>query len=343
MIITIVVSIISLGLLIFFHEFGHFIIAKKIGIRVEKFSLGFGPELAGFTKGETRYLISLIPFGGYVKMAGESPEATRQGMPWEFNMRSVGERMLVVFFGPLFNFVLAFLLFVIVFIAGVASFDIDTTTIGKISEGYPAQTAGLLPGDKITSINGEEVSNWVEVQGNIQKGIEHPLNIKVLRETREMEFKILPKWDRDEMRKILGISPKETMKKFSILKAIYEGFLQTILLAYAILKGLFLIIFGRIKPDIAGPIGIVQMLGAQARYGFTSLLYFVGFLSVNLAIINLFPIPIADGGLIFLLGIEKLRGKPVSAKNRQLLEQIGLVLIITLMVFATFKDIVRIR
>ncbi len=342
MITTIVVSIISLGLLIFFHELGHFLIAKKIGIRVEKFSLGFGPELIGFTKGETRYLVSLIPFGGYVKMAGENSQA-RQGMPWEFNMRSVGERMLVVFFGPLFNFILAFLLFVIVFKIGVVSFNIDTTIIGKISEGYPAQTAGLVPGDKIISINGEKVSNWMEVQGNIRKGIEHPLNIRVLRGTREMELKILPRWDKDEMRKIIGISPQESIKKFSILKAIYEGFLQTVLLTYAILKGLFLIIIGRIKPDIAGPIGIVQMLGAQVRYGITSLLYFIGFLSVNLAIINLFPIPIVDGGVILLLFIEKLKGKPVSDKNRQLLEQIGLVLLIILMIFATFKDIVRIR
>jgi len=344
MITTVIVSIIAIGLLIFFHELGHFIMAKKIGVRVEKFSLGFGPELIGFTKGETRYLISLIPFGGYVKMAGENSSEREGGMPWEFNMRSVGERMLVIFFGPLFNFILAFLLFVIVFKIGVVSFNIDTTIIGKISEGYPAQTAGLLPDDKIISINNEKVSSWVEVQGNIRKGIEHPLNIKVLRGTKEMEFKILPEWDKGEMRKIIGISPQESIKKFSIPGAIYEGFLHAISLTYAILKGLVLIIFGKVKADIAGPIGIIQMLGTQARSGITSLLYFVGFLSINLTIINLFiPIPITDGGLILLLGIEKLEGKPVSDKNRQLLEQIGLVLLITLMVFATFKDIMRIR
>lgn len=345
MLTTIVVSVISLGLLIFFHELGHFIMAKKVGIRVEKFSMGFGPELMGFTKGETRYLISAVPFGGYVKMAGENSTEREKGDSREFNMRSVWERMLVVFFGPFFNFILAFLLFVIVFIAGVTSFDIDTTTIGKISDGYPARIAGLLPGDKIISINGETVSNWVEVQGNIRKGIglNRPLNIKILRETREKEFNVLPKWDKEEGRKILGVSPRETVKKFSIPQAIYEGFLQTVMLAYAILKGLFLIIFGKVKADIAGPIGIVQMLGAQARYGITSLLYFVGFLSVNLAIINLFPIPIVDGGVILLLLIEKFRGRPVSDKNRQLLEQVGLALLITLMVFATFKDIMRIR
>lgn len=343
MITTIIVSVISLGLLVFFHELGHFLTAKKVGIRVEKFSFGLGPEIIGFTRGGTRYLISAIPFGGYVKMAGENSSKRESGNPWEFNMRSVRERMLVVFFGPFFNFVLAFVLFVIVFKMGVVSFNIDTTIIGKISEGYPAQDAGLLPGDKITSINQEIVSNWMEVQGGIRKGIKHPLDIKILRGTHEMEFKILPKWDKEERREILGISPQETMKKFSILEAIYEGFLQTVSLTYAIIKGLFMIIVGKIKPDVAGPIGIVQMLGAQARHGITSLLYFVGFLSVNLAIINLFPVPVFDGGIILLLLIEKLRGKPVSDKNRELLEQIGWMFLITLMVFATFKDIMRIR
>lgn len=342
MITTIVVSIVALGLLIFFHEFGHFIIAKKIGIRVEKFSLGFGPQIAGFTKGETKYLVSLIPFGGYVKMAGEN-YSSKQGLPWEFSMRSIGERVLVVFFGPLFNFILAFLLFTIVFKIGVVSFNIDSTIIGKVSEGYPAQTSGLLTGDKIVSINGEKVSNWMDVQRNIRKGINDTINIKILRGAREVEFKILPRWDTEEKRKIIGISPQESIKKFSMPGAIYEGFIQTVLLTYAIFKGLFLAIFGRIKLDLAGPIGIVQMLGAQARYGIASLLYFIGFLSVNLAIINLFPIPVFDGGVILILGIEKLMGKPVSEKNRRMLEQIGLAFLITLMIFATFRDIMRIR
>jgi regulator of sigma E protease len=345
MIMTIVVSVISLGLLIFFHELGHFLMAKKIGIRVEKFSLGFGRELIGFTRGETRYLISVIPFGGYVKMAGENSAERGKGDSWEFNMRSVWETMLVVFFGPFFNFVLAFLLFVIVFIAGVSSFNSDTTIIGKVSDGYPAQAAGLLSGDKIISINGEKVSNWVEVQGGIRKGIDsnRALDIKILREMQEKELNVLPKWDKTEGRKILGVSPQETVKKFSVLEAIKEGFMQTVTLSYAIMKGLFMVIFGKVKADIAGPIGIVQMLGAQARYGITSLLYFVGFLSVNLAIINLFPIPIVDGGVILLLFIEKFKGRPVSDKSRQVLEQIGLALLIILMVFATFKDIMRIR
>jgi len=342
MIIAIVASILGFGLLIFFHELGHFIMAKKIGVKVEKFSLGYGPELLGFTKGETRYLISAFPLGGYVKVAGENSQPGR-GERWELNSRSPGERMLVYFFGPLFNFILASLLFTVVFIIGVPTFDFQSTVIGRVTDGYPAQEAGLMAGDEIKTINGEKVRSWIEVQERVRRESSRPITIRVLRQGKEIEFQILPKWDEEIKTKIIGISPQEVIKKFSIFESIKEGFVQTGVLTCAILKGLFLIVFGKAKLDVAGPIGIFQMLGMQAQQGMSSLLYFIGFISVNLAILNLFPIPILDGGVILLLVIEAIRHKPIPERGRQILEQIGLVLLIGLMIFATFKDMLRIR
>lgn len=343
MLVTIIASIVAFGLLIFFHELGHFLMAKKVGIRVEKFSLGFGPELIGFTKGDTRYCLSAIPFGGFVKMSGEN-DITKT-LPWDFNAKSVWERILVVFFGPFFNFILAFLLFTIVFMAGVASVDVNSTVIGKVSEGYPAQAAGLRTGDQILEINDTKMNGWQDVQGTIQKNIDNGIKIKILREGKQQEFNVVSKMDSKDKRKIIGIGPKETMKKMNFFEAAWEGLTHTFILSWVILKGLFLVIFGKVKADIAGPVGIVQMLGSQASYGITSLLYFIGFLSVNLGIINLFPlpIPILDGGVILFLIIEKITGKPLSEKNRQLLEQVGIALLLALMVYATFKDIIRIR
>jgi len=343
MLITIIASIVAFGLLIFFHELGHFLMAKKVGIKVEKFSLGFGPELIGFTKGDTRYSFSAIPFGGFVKMSGEN-DITKT-LPWDYNAKSVWERILVVFFGPFFNFILAFLLFAIVFMIGVASVDVNSTVIGKISKGFPAEIVGLKPGDQIIKINNVEVKDWQDVQGTIQKNIDNGMKIEILRDGKQQGFDISPKLDAKENRKIIGISPKETIKKMNFFEAVWEGFAHTFILSWAILKGLFLVIFGKVKADIAGPVGIVQMLGSQASYGITSLLYFIGFLSVNLGIINLFPlpIPILDGGVIFFLVIEKITGKPLSEKNRQFLEQVGIALLISLMVYATFKDIIRLK
>lgn len=338
--ITIIASIIGLGLLIFVHELGHFLAAKKIGVMVEKFSFGFGPEIIGFTKGETRYCISALPFGGYVKLAGERG-ADQKPMPWELTARSAWEKIIEYLSGPIFNFILAFVLFAVVLMMGVPTFDMESSVIGKVTEGYPAQISGLTQGDQVISVNGEKINSWIEVQGNIRKGIEQPIEIKVLRNNKEMTFKIISKWDKQEMRKVVGIGPKETIKKFSFFESISEGFMNTVMITYSIVKGLVLMITGKVKADIGGPVLIVQMMGMQAQQGLSSFLYFIGFLSVNFFIINLVPLPIFDGGMIVLICIEAIRGRSLSRKTEEIIGTIGIMLLVFLMVFVTYKDIIR--
>jgi len=343
MIITIVASIVGFGLLIFFHELGHFFAAKKLGVKVEKFSLGYGPDIVGFTRGGTRYCISAFPLGGFVKVAGETDAADVSASREFLSSRSPWQRMFLYFMGPVFNFLLAFLLFSAVFMVGVSVYDFQSTVIGKVSDGYPAQTAGLKPGDLIRTINGVNVKDWMEVQSNIRKNMDKSIDIQIIRDKEPMAFSIATRWDSDMQSKIIGISPREELKKFSFFGSIWEGLKQTGLLSYAVIKGLVLVVFGKAKMDVAGPIGIFQMLGTQAHQGVNNFLDFIGFISINLAILNLLPVPIFDGGVILLLLVEAIRRKPVSDKSRRALEYVGIALIATLVVYATFKDIIRIR
>jgi len=343
MIITIVASVIGFGLLIFFHELGHFFAAKKLGVRVEKFSLGYGPDIAGFTRNGTRYCISAFPLGGFVKVAGETETADTNAGRELLSSRSPWQRMFLYFMGPVFNFLLAFLLFAAVFMVGVSVFDFQSTVIGKVTDGYPAQAAGLKPGDLVKIINGVSVKDWMEVQSNIRKNTDKSINIEIIRDKEPIAFSVTPRWDSGMQGSIIGISPREELKKFSFFGSVWEGLKQTGLLSYAVVKGLALVVFGKAKMDVAGPIGIFQMLGTQARQGVNSFFTFIGFISINLAILNLLPVPIFDGGVILILLVEAIRRKPVSDKSRRALEYVGIALIATLVVYATFKDIIRIR
>ena len=338
-----------LSILVIVHEFGHFIVAKRIGVRVEKFSIGFGPELFGFTRGETRYLISAIPLGGYVKLSGETEEDGISGERWEYLSRSVGERARIIAAGPLLNYLMAFLIFSFVYVIGYPTL---TARIGKVLPDYPGASAGIKPGDKIININGQEVDSWEDVTRIVHTNKKPELGLKIDRAGKLIDIKVVPK--KEEQRTIfgskkrmglIGIMPSNDVVyvRYNILKSIYMGGRKLFNLTYITYRALWASLTGAIpfKKAVTGPIGIFYITGQAARLGFVYLLHFMGILSASLAIFNLLPVPILDGGHILFLTIEKLRKKPLSYKIQGNLTQLGLVLLISLMLFVFYNDFMR--
>lgn len=348
--ITVISFIILLGILIFVHELGHFLLAKRLGVGVLKFSLGFGPKLIGKKIGETEYLISALPLGGYVKMIGEDPGdvVSPEDMERSFQSQPILKRTAIVAAGPIFNLFLAALIFSVVFMTGL---PVLTSKIGDIVEGSPAVSAGLENGDRIVAIDGTPVKRWDEMVGIIQKSTGVRLTLTVEREGTRFDVPIIP--EKKTSKNIFGEEKKVGMigvaaggefikEHLSPLKAIVKGFERTIdisaLTVVAIVK-----LIQRVIPaeTIGGPLLIAQMAGEQASAGIINFILFTAVISINLGVINLFPIPILDGGHLFFFIIEAVRRKPLSIKMRERAQQIGLFIIVALMIFAFYNDIMR--
>jgi len=420
-----------LGVLIFIHELGHFAVAKFLGIRVEKFSLGFPPKMVGKKIGETEYCLSWIPLGGYVRLAGDNPEEELTGSPREFLSRPRWQRALVIIAGPAMNYLFAILVvWLILSITGIGTYP---AVIGEIADGSPAQAMGLKVEDRVTAVNGQPVSTWdeiiealpedggratIQVQrsgqtlqlagelpaessdrsdrlgilplfttevGEVEKdgpayraGIRsgdvivavngipvtrwsemaqliqsRPDTLIALRwrhgeqvrhdtvTTRSME---VPGGENGEMiaAGYVGITSKIILKGIGPFQAAVESVrwtLQTTREIYRFIKGLFT---GQVSARmVGGPIFIAQVAGQTARQGFTVLIYFMAMLSVNLALINVLPIPVLDGGQLCILLVESLKGGSLSQRQRLIVQQIGLALIILLIIFVMFNDVDR--
>jgi len=343
--------LIVLGILIFFHEFGHFVIARLFRVGVEKFSLGFGPRLIGKTIGITDYRLSLVPLGGYVKMVGEEPDEDLdpQQIPISFTHKHVLKRILIVFAGPFFNILLAVLIFwVIAFSSGIM---ILKPSIGSIKDGSPAFLAGFKPGDLVTAIDGVPVETWEAMADRITRSNGKPLDITVERSEGPVVLRATPEsikskniLGEDIKRYVIGIGTAgETLsKKLTFFQAAGESLRQT----YGIVQLMVMIVAKLITGDISmdtvgGPIMIAQMAGDQAKAGISSLFQFIAVISVNLAIINLLPIPVLDGGHLLFFAIEALKGRPVNLKVREIAQQVGMVILIMLMILVFYNDITR--
>ena len=347
---TLLAFIFVLGILVFVHEFGHFIVARRCGIRVEKFSFGFGPKLIGKKAGETEYLISLIPLGGYVKLSGENPEESTGTNPWEFMAQPAWKRSLVIIAGPAMNFLLAIIVFWgLLFINGREIPNLESTVIGQLTPSGPAEKAGIQPGDKILSVNGAQVGNFDQMAEIIYQQVEKPVLVQWEREgeihQKEITtFKEKTYDEKGEPRYIgkIGIGPLTTHKSLNLLESFTSGVELTAGLCGEIVKVLYGLITGATSiKTLGGPIFIAQAAGQTAQQGFGSLLFFTALLSVNLAILNLLPIPILDGGHLVFLALETVRRKPLSVKQRAVMQQVGLGFLLVLILFITYNDIFR--
>jgi regulator of sigma E protease len=346
---SLIYFLIVLSVLILIHEFGHFIVAKRIGVRVEKFSFGFGPKLFSVKKGETEYLISAIPLGGYVKMSGDEPGETLTGDRKEFLSRKISERFNIIFAGPLLNYILAFLIFSVIFMFGSPTL---TTEVGSLLSDYPAAKSGILVGDKVTQVDGKDVKYWENMTVLIHNHLEGPVRLKIERSGKPMELQIQPVvrevkdiFGKTNRIALLGIAPSQKIEnvRYGFIESFGMGFKKLADLTVITYRALWSIVTGRmsLKESMTGPIGIFIITGKAAQMGFIYLLHLMGLLSASLAIFNLLPLPVLDGGHILFLIIEKLRGRPLSMKSQEVISNAGVAFLILLTVFIFYSDIMK--
>jgi regulator of sigma E protease len=343
--------VVVLGVLIFFHELGHFLVARFFGVGVEKFSLGFGPRLFGKTIGFTDYRISAIPLGGYVKMTGEDPSAEIDpaDIPRSFTHKHVFKRMMIVAAGPFFNLILALLIIICIYLFSGAY--VMKPTVGTIGENTPAAKQGLKVGDQIVAIDQVRLESWDEMALRISESNGRELSLSVLREGTVLTVRVTPElkitknlFGEDTQRYLIGIGPSGDSfhKTLGPIAAISESFKQTYRIAEMTVLSIVKMIQGTISREtLGGPIMIAQMAGEQAKEGAANFLFFIALLSINLGIINFLPIPVLDGGHLFFFLVEAIMGRPVNTKMREIAQQVGIFLLLLLMIYVFYNDINR--
>jgi len=347
---TFLSAIILLGIIIFVHELGHFLFAKLMGVRVLKFSLGFGPKLIGKKYGDTEYLISAVPLGGYVKMLGETEEdeLKEEEKPFAYNLQPVWKRFLIVFSGPLFNILFAIVIFFFSFVYGLPVLVPD---IGDIMPDTPAEKAGLMKQDRITEINGVHIDQWDEMTEIIHQNPGKPIQLTLQRDGQNIGISITP--ERKKVQDIfgeakevglIGIKPSGNtfVRQKNVFNALSDSIARTWDISVLTIVSLVKLAQRVIPADtIGGPILIVQMAGEQASKGFLNFFIFMALININLGVLNLLPIPVLDGGHIVFLTIEAIRRKPLSEKVISISQKIGLAFLLTLMVFVMYNDVLR--
>jgi len=349
--INIISVVILLGVLIFVHELGHFLVAKYSGVGVLKFSLGFGPKIFGKTVGETEYLLSAVPLGGYVKLLGESEEdeIAPEDEKRSFLRQPVFKRMAIVVAGPLFNFLFAVVVFSVLFGIGVPSL---TSTVGGVTEGAAAMSAGIEKGDRILAIDGHKIELWSELADIIGGSEGRELEFEIERGNKILHIGVVPE-KRDGINVFgeevdsyqIGISSSQEMmvKRYNPFAAVLQGIGQTWSVTKLVIVGIYKIFEGVVSPrELGGPILIAKMSGEFAKQGLIPFVFFMAFLSINLGVLNLLPIPVLDGGHLMFFLIEAVTGKEVNARWREMAQQVGFFLLIMLMIFVFWNDIVRI-
>lgn len=371
----VVYAIIVLGVLIFVHELGHFLFAKMMGVSVEKFSLGFGPKLFGKKIGETEYLISAFPLGGYVKMFGEGGfieggeshhpqqddeaeagqvaepvlrELTEEEKSRSFAHKPVLARIAIVMAGPVFNLIFAWMIFIVLCMMGVPTV---TAKIGEALKDKPAARVGVQKGDVITSINNKLIARWDEVAEGVAASKGQPLSLSVKRGDQVLVFSITPEprisknlFGEKVSGYAIGVASagEVVTEYYNPFQAVIKGTEQTWKVIDITIMSLVKMVQRVVPMDsVGGPIMIAKMAGEQASAGASSFLAFMALLSINLGVLNLLPVPVLDGGHLLFYFMELIFRRPVPQKVREYAQQIGMVLLLGLMVMAFYNDIIR--
>lgn len=371
----VVYAVIVLGVLIFVHELGHFLFAKMLGVSVEKFSLGFGPKLLGKKFGETEYLLSAFPLGGYVKMFGEGGfieggeshhppedeeaeseaasapvqrELTEEEKSRSFAHKPVLARIAIVMAGPVFNLIFAWMIFIVLCMMGVPTV---TAKIGEVLKDKPAARAGVLNGDVISSINGKPIARWDEIAEGVAASKGQPLTVSVKRGENTVDFTMTPEprisknlFGEKVNGYAIGVASAGDVvtEYYNPFQAVIKGTEQTWKVIDITIMSLVKMVQRVVPMDsVGGPIMIAKMAGEQASAGGASFLAFMALLSINLGVLNLLPVPVLDGGHLLFYFMELIFRRPVPQKVREYAQQIGMVLLLGLMVMAFYNDIIR--
>jgi regulator of sigma E protease len=339
---TPIAFVLSFGLLVFFHELGHFSTAKLTGVKVREFALGVGRAIWKIRKGETVYSIRLIPLGGFVLLAGvdDAPSADDDeplDPKRDFTKKPVWAKLATIIAGPFMNFVLAALLFTVVFgIIGV-----PVVRIAQISENSPAQRAGLMKNDVIVGIEGRNANSLDDVISVVNRSSGKHVELTVRRAGELKTIDVVPQYDDEAKVGRLGVSLGQSMKRQGFIAAIRQGLNFTVSATKSLVAGLSDMITGKTKAEVTGPIGIFSMVGSSAKLGILNLLFLIAVLSINLGVINLLPIPILDGGWVMFILLETIMRRPLKPEQKGMAQFLGMAVLLFLFLFASYGDVAR--
>lgn len=340
----IIIAILIFSAIVLFHELGHFLLAKRAGIKVNEFSLGLGPTLCGIQKGETFYSIKLLPFGGACMMEGEDAESESDRA---FNNKSVLNRISVVAAGPIFNFILAFVLAIIV----IALMGFDSTQVRGVIDDYPVAEAGIVPGDKITKINNQHVYVGREINLFLSLNPGKEFDLTYERDGKKNTVTIVPEYDEESGRYLAGFTGLTSREKGNVFEVIKYSAFEVRYWIKTTFQSLGMLLTGKVGlKDLSGPVGIVDVIGDTyeesksdgALYVFVNMVNMAILLTANLGVMNLLPLPALDGGRLVFLIIEGITKKRVPEKIEGTIHFVGLVLLLILMVFVMGNDIFKI-
>jgi len=333
--------------LIIVHEWGHFIAAKRLGVKVEKFSVGFGKKIFSRQYKGTEYMICAVPFGGFVKMAGDERSECK-GTTDEFFSHPIWHRALIIVMGPIVNFLFAYLCFYFLFVTG---FPMSSSKIGKVLENYPAYEAGILEGDQVIKIDDKDIMTWSDLEQTIKDSGGKEMQFTLLRGNETITKSIVPQekilkdlLGQETQAWVIGIQTKGSdfiLVKAGIGESFGKAFDQLYKIVTVTLKAVYRIITGAMpaKGNVGGPILIFIIIKSAATMGLPHLIFITGVISASLALVNLFPVPVLDGGHLVFLAIEKVRKKPLSVKVEEGLTKFGFGLLLCLMIFLLFNDV----
>jgi len=335
----IVIALIVLGFLIFVHELGHFIAAKLSGMPVDELSLGFGPAIVSRQWKETRYSLRLLPLGGYNKIVGMEAGDDR---PNGFNAKPISSRMAVILAGSLSNFLVAVLMFILIFsFIGIVTAS-NANLIGAVLPNSPAEQVGLQNGDQIIMIDGQPTPTWDAITAAIHSKGEQQITLLVKRDGQNYSFAVTPRYDPSAKMDLIGIQASYSWTKQGFIAGLQSGLQVSYNWSVMILQVLVQLLTGKLQiQELSGPVGIVVQIGYSAKSGLPNLLVMTGILSINLAILNILPIPALDGSRLVFLVVEWLRGRPINPEKENLIHLVGFAVLMCLILLVTYNDIIR--